>query len=118
MTRRLALGTVLSLFVTVLALAQPGLTGSWEGETPNGARIVLTLKAEKGALTGTLKRNDDSTPISDGKVTKNTFTFKANMNETPETLSGEWTGDEMKVWLERQGAERAIVLRRAKPQGK
>lgn len=118
MTKRLGLGVMLTLFVTVVALAQQGLTGSWEGETPNGARIVLNLKAERDTVTGTLTRNEESTPISDGKVTKNTFTFKATMNGVVETFAGEWTGDDLKAWLERQGPERPVVLRRAKPKGK
>jgi hypothetical protein len=115
MTRRLMLGAICTVFVTALAFAQQGITGTWEGETGSGTAIVLTLKAEKTALTGTLKRGDETSPISEGKVTKNTFTFKATLNGQTETLAGEVNGDEIKAWLERQGPERAIVFRRVKP---
>ena len=45
-------------------------------------------------------------------MSENTFTFKAKLNDQTETFSGELAGDEIKVWLDRQGPERAIVLKR------
>jgi hypothetical protein len=36
------------------------------------------------------------------------------LNDQPEGFSGELTGDEIKIWMDRQGAASAIVLRRAK----
>jgi hypothetical protein len=45
---------------------------------------------------------------------RNTFTFKATLSGQGEGFSGELTGGEIKIWLDRQGAERAIMLNRAK----
>ena len=72
----------------------------------------LTVKEE--TLTGTLTRDGQSSPLSDGKVTKNTFSFKATLNEKAEALSGELKGDEIHIWLDRQGPAKAVVLSRVK----
>ena len=110
--------TPLAAIVLTASLAQaqdkPTLTGTWEGETRSGASIVLTLAVKDTALTGTLVRNEQSTPITDGKVSKNTFTFTATLNDKAEGFSGEAASDEMKIWLDRQGPSTAIVLRRVK----
>jgi hypothetical protein len=42
-------------------------------------------------------------------VSKNAFTFTATLNEQTETFTGELAGDEIKVWLDRQGREMAAV---------
>jgi hypothetical protein len=96
------------------AQGQSGLTGRWEGATAAGSTIVLDLTVVKEALTGTLTRNGEPLPIVDGKVSKNTFTFKATLDEQPEGFTGELVGDDIKIWLDRQGAERAIVFKRVK----
>ena len=106
-----------SLTIVVLSavvLAQGTLTGQWERATNGGAKFSLDLVAKDTALTGTLTRNAETTKIADGKVSKNTFTFKATFGDGAESLAGEFTGDEMKIWLERQGPTNAIVLKRLK----
>jgi hypothetical protein len=113
------MSTLPSLAMTILMLGAPAaaqntLTGTWQGETNAGASVQIDLTAKGTTLTGTLTRNGRSTPISDGKVSKDTFTFKATLNEQSEGFSGERSGDELRVWLDRQGRETAIVLRRAK----
>ncbi len=107
-------GAVMVSTLTVLAQAQHVLNGAWQGETRNGSAIVLTLDVKGDALTGTLARNGEPTAIADGKVSDKTFTFKATLNDQTEAVSGEIAGDGIKVWLDRQGAESAITLRRAK----
>jgi hypothetical protein len=99
---------------SLAAQAQATLTGKWQGETTNGSAIVLELAVKETVLTGTFTRNGVSTPISDGKVSKNTFTFKATINDQVEGFSGELAGEQLKVWLDRQGASRAVVLERVK----
>jgi hypothetical protein len=106
--------TALALTSSIVAHAQATLTGKWQGETNNGATIVLDLTVKDTALTGTLTRNGVSTPLSDGKVSKNTFTFKAKPAEVEEAFSGELADDQIKVWLDRQGPSTAIVLKRVK----
>src|SRR4051812_41274490 len=97
MNRYLAGGVIIAMFAS-LVQAQDTLTGTWEGETRNGASIVLNLEAKGTALTGTLVRSGQSATLSDGRVSKNTFTFKATLNDQPEGFSGELTGDEIKIW--------------------
>ena len=106
--------TILLLACTVVAGAQSTLTGKWQGDTDGGAALALDVTVKGNALTGTLTRNGQGAPLSEGKVTKNTFTFKATLNERDETFSGEWKGDEIRIWLERQGPAKAIVLARVK----
>jgi hypothetical protein len=110
----LASVAVIVLTWSMVAQAQHRLTGKWQGETTNGTAITLDLAVEETALTGTLTRNGVRTPLSEGKVSKNTFTFKAKINDQTEGFSGELTGDQLKVWLDRQGASRAAVLERVK----
>lgn len=111
---RTALTTLFLLAFTAAAGAQSTLTGKWQGNTDGGAALALDLTVKGEAVTGTVTRNGQAAPLSEGKVTKNTFTFKATMNERTETFAGEWKGDEMRIWLERQGPEKAIVLTRVK----
>ena len=75
---------------------------------------MLTLAVKGTVLTGTLVRGEERMTLSDGKATKTTFTFKATLNDQAEAFSGELAGDELKVWLDRQGPATAIVLRRVK----
>ena len=104
--------------VTILlasaAQAQEKLNGTWEGETKSGTSIVLTLAVKDTALTGTLVRAGQSASLSNGKVSKNTFTFTATINDQTEGFSGVLAGDEIRIWLDRQGPSSAIVLRRAR----
>jgi hypothetical protein len=102
------------LTCSMVAQAQATLTGKWQGETNAGAAIVLDLAVKGTALTGTLTRNGVSTSLSEGKVSKNTFTFKAKLSDQIEEFSGELADNQIKVWLDRQGASTAIVLKRVK----
>jgi hypothetical protein len=105
-------GMVMALALGLAAYAQQGLTGQWEGQTPGGTPILLDLKATKTELTGTLTRAGQPTKITEGKVEKTKFTFKATLNDQQESFTGEQQKDEVKVWLDRQGPEKAAVLKR------
>lgn len=107
-------GILIALMFAAVVHAQAGLTGKWKETTRNGADIVLNLTATGTALTGTLTRNEQSTTIADGKVSKNTFTFKATLNDQTEGFTGELDGDQIKVWLDRRGPESTAVLKRVK----
>ena len=105
---------VIALAVVLSASAQApsSLTGKWRGTTNAGAELVLDLTAKDASLTGTLTRDGQSSTLSDGKISKNTFTFTAQINDQVERFAGELAADEIKIWLERQGADRAILLKR------
>ena len=104
----------LCLVVTAATHAQTALNGKWQGETRNGSTIALDLTVKGDVMTGTFTRSEQSSPISDGKVAKNAFTFKATVNEQAVAFSGELAGDDIKIWMDQQGPERAIVLKRVK----
>jgi hypothetical protein len=96
----------------------PTLTGRWQGATPNGVPLELNLTVTDKALTGTVIRDGQTIDITDGTVSGNSFTFKAKLGEEAERLSGELDGggDQIRVWLERQGPSAAVVLKRVKPE--
>jgi len=111
---RLLTSTTVALLLTAVAFAQSTFTGKWRGQTPNGFQLVLDLKATESTVTGTLTREDTTIPITEGKVTKNTLTFKATLEDQTESFTGEVAGDQLTVWLDRQGRERAATLTRVK----
>jgi len=47
-------------------------------------------------------------------VSKDTFTFKAMLDDQTEGFTGEVAGDEITVWLDRQDPSRAAVVKRVK----
>jgi hypothetical protein len=117
MKRVLTVATIALLLVVIsmVASAQTGITGKWQGETRNGTPVVLDLKATDATLDGTVTRGDQpAAKIEEGKVTKNTFTFKATLGDQTETLSGELAGEQLTVWLDRQGREMGVVFTRSK----
>jgi hypothetical protein len=65
-------------------------------------------------VTGTLTRNDETSPITEGKSSNTAFSFKATLGGQQEAISGELGDDQVTVWLDRQGREGAIVLKRVK----
>lgn len=65
------------LCISFVALAADA-SGKWTAEVPgrNGNQtITFDLKAEGGALTGTITTTRGATPIADGKVDGDTITF-------------------------------------------
>ena len=103
------------LFLTALvSAAQTGIAGKWQGETDGGATIVLDLTVKGAELSGTLTRNGQSTPITEGKVAEKGFRFKATLGEDSATFSGEVAGETLRVWLDRQGPDKAVVFTRVK----
>jgi hypothetical protein len=110
---RHALHALLAILLVSVVSAQARLDGVWQGETNGGRALTLTLAVKADTLTGTLTRDQETTTITDGKVTGQTFSFKATLGEQQESLSGRLNGDELEVWLDRQGPSAAVVLRRS-----
>lgn len=100
--------------LATVCAADTGIAGKWQGETDGGASIVLDLTVKGAELTGTLTRDGQSTSITEGKVGEKGFTFKAMLGSQSETLSGEPAGEQLRVWLDRQGPEKAVVFTRVK----
>ena len=115
--------TALLLACTAIAAARSGqtgasvattMTGKWQGDTDGGAALLLDVTVKGETLTGTLTRNGQGSPLAEGRIVKNTFSFKATLNGRTEGFSGEHKGDEVRIWLDRQGPEKAVVLTRVK----
>src|SRR5262245_22678152 len=96
----------------VIAQAQGGLSGKWTETTPSGLNAELDLKATETVITGTFTVRDRPMTISDGKVTKNAFTFKAALEGQPEGFSGELNGDSIVLWRDKNGKGDALTLKR------
>lgn len=113
MTKRILRLTAIALLVLPAAVrGQSGITGKWRGTTPNGFQLELNLVAVGNDLTGTFIRDGQPVTITQGTVSKNTFTFKVTMNDRTEGFSGEISGDQLKVWMDRQGSSAATTLKR------
>jgi hypothetical protein len=111
---RILAGLTPGLVLAAVVQAQGTMTGKWLGTTRNGSEIVLALKAVDEKLTGTVTRNGEPATIMDGKISGSTLTFRATLGEQTESVTGELAGEELKVWLDRQGREAAVVLKRVK----
>ena len=94
--------------------ATTSLTGKWQGQTPNGMNLTMDLVEKDQVLSGTLDREGEAAPITNGKVSKNKFTFTSTLGGQTETIEGTVENNDMKAWLTRQGPERAVTLKRVK----
>ena len=95
-----------------LKRVKAGLVGKWQGQTPNGMSLALDLTGDDRSFRGTLTREGETMPITDGTISKNTFTFKVTIESQVENIEGTWENDQLKAWLTRQGPERTAVLTR------
>lgn len=113
-SRRTGAALALAFLLATVLQGQTAITGKWQGTTRNGMQVVLNLKAADGALTGTVTREGETSPITEGKVSGTKISFKAVLGEQSEALTGERDGEQLKVWLDRQGPERTVVFQRVK----
>lgn len=104
---------LLAVLLCVMAQAQTDLSGKWSETTTSGLNAELDIKATATTLTGTFSVRARPMTITDGKVTKNTFTFKAALEGQPEGFSGELNGDSIVLWRDRNGKVDALTLNRA-----
>ncbi len=104
----------LTLILAADAGAQTGPAGKWEESTSSGLNAALNVTATDTTLAGTFTIRGRPMPITDGKVAKNTLTFKAALEGQPEGFSGELKGDELELWRDRNGRTDVITLKRVK----
>jgi len=114
--KRIARCVALALALPALLAAQTALTGKWQGKTGGSSQaIVLDVTAKGTALTGTLTVNGETSKIAEGKVSKDTFTFKATLEgRANEGFTGEVGTDQVRLWPDSLGADRAVVLTRSR----
>ena len=113
MNKTLSVVTI-ALVLATAVYAQAGLTGKWQETSTTGLQAALDLTATKTTLTGTFTIKDRPMTIIDGKVSKNTFTFKAKLDDQPEGFTGEVAGDEITLSRDRNGRSDAVTLKRVK----
>ena len=118
--KRVLTTIMMAVALGAVAHGQAKLTGKWEGATKSGSSILLDVKATKTVLSGTLTVDGKPATIVDGKVSKNTFTFQATFDEGgsgshTEGLTGELAGEQITIWLDKQGHSTDAVLKRVKP---
>lgn len=114
MTRLLVAAAAVAVLTGGINQAEPTLTGTFQGTTPQGAQLTLDLTATDTTLSGTLTRDDQTVKIAEGKVKGKTFTFTATIGDRSDAFSGELAGNDIKVWTERRGRDSAITLTRVK----
>ena len=104
---------LLVMLPCIMAQAQTDLSGKWSETTPSGLNAELDIKATATTLTGTFSVRARPMTITDGTVTKNTFSFRAALEGQPEGFSGELNGDSIVLWRDRNGKGDALTLKRA-----
>ena len=110
--KKLLTGMALVIVLAAVVHAQAALTGRWQGETVSGRPVTLDLKAEETQLTGTITLVKESSVISEGKVDKNAFSFRATVDGKAVAFTGEVAGDEVKLIVE--GVKNPLTLKRVK----
>ena len=107
---------IVALFAVSIGFAQD-INGKWKGqmESPNGPMdLVFNFKASGDSLTGSVEGPMGELPISNGKISGNTFFFQVNAGEM--TISHQCTtmGDSisMKVPGMQGGEPMELMLKR------
>ena len=93
--------------IPVLIYPDPGAAADWLSKA-FGFTVRLRIANHRIQM----KAGDGCFTIAEGKVAKNTFTFSVTHQETKVEFTGEFTGNDMLVWMDRQGRDRAAVLKR------
>ena len=112
MKRLLFLAAVAAVFVMTAAAAD--ISGKWTAETPGRDGQTYTsnfdLKQDGEALTGTVSMRSNESPISDGKVSGDSVSFKLkvefNGNSMVFLYDGKISGNEIKFTRKREGSDR------------
>jgi hypothetical protein len=112
MKRFLTVMMLLALAATMALAAD--VTGVWKANVPgrDGQTMeqTYTLKAEGATLTGKVSGQMGETPITDGKVSGDTITFKVKREFNGNTMimnyEGTVTGNEIKFKSTREGSDR------------
>ncbi|MGH9351637.1 MAG: hypothetical protein ACRD2G_05690 [Terriglobia bacterium] len=115
MIRRALLAGVLIATFAVVSLAAD-LNGRWEGtfSTPNGdIQLAFNFKVDGAKLTGTVETPNGDTPISDGKVNGDSFSFKVQVGDNEITHEGTLSGDTIQMKVEGPWGSSQVTLKRA-----
>jgi hypothetical protein len=95
---------------SVIAHAEPGLAGKWQGATASGRKILLDAKVKGQELTGRLTLAEQTADITDGKVEEKTFSFRATLDGRTPTFTGRLVGEVVELTVE--GVASPLTLKR------
>ena len=111
--KKVAIALPLVLAASVLAQAQPRLTGTWQGETPPLGLLTVELKLDGTTLTGNLTQNRRFSGIYEGKIDGDTIVFKVvrpgEVGLITMAFTGKVTGDEIAFTGRRQVREEDVI---------
>ena len=113
--KRIAL--LLSGFALAAVSYAADVTGKWTAQVPgrNGDQeTTFTFKQEGDKLTGTMKRPQGETAISDGKVSGDAVSFTVETQRGKQNFTGTISGGEIKFKREGgQGQAREFTAKKA-----
>jgi hypothetical protein len=98
---------------SIVAHAQAGLTGKWQGETGTGRPLLLDATIKGKALTGTLTVGPQTAELTDGKADEKTFSFTIAIEGRTAACSGRLIEADV-VELTVQDVRDPVTLRRVK----
>lgn len=87
--------------------------GRWVGTMGGGFEITLNLQAEGNSLTGTVLTQMGESPISDGKINGNEFSFTVSLGDNTIPYKGRIDGDTLSLIVNFQGQDVEGTLTRA-----
>jgi hypothetical protein len=106
------LAAVLVCAAAIIVRAESGFAGKWEGSTVTGRPVGLDLKVAGEQLTGKITLAQQTADITDGKVTAQTCTFRATVDERTVHFTGRLVNGEIELTVE--GVQDPLLLKRAK----
>ncbi len=115
MKKRLSIVALLACSFAVCFAAFADLSGKWKGTLKfNDFEIALnyTFKVDGDKLTGSIGSEQGETPISDGKIKGNEFSFSLDFNGEKLPHTGTYYGDSTIIISEFQGQKNRIKLTR------
>ena len=121
-----AMRMIVAGLVATAAMWAADASGKWtaemQGRGGNTMTITMNLKADAGALTGTVSGRGGDTPISDGKVDGDNVSFSVvrefNGNKFTQNFAGKLDGDTIHFTIKSEGGmgggqERKLDAKRA-----
>ena len=110
-----AAAAAMILALALVAQAQSGFAGKWEGKTPAGGEVVLDATVKGEVLTGMFRIDKQHESIRGGKIEKGRFTFNVALGGVANVFTGELKNSQLSiVRVSPDGPSDPILLSRAK----
>jgi hypothetical protein len=119
MKRKIFVTCALLLCVAVCFAIANSINGTWNGSVNvqgTDYPLIYTFKADSGKVTGTADNSQGSSPITNGKITGDTFTFNVDVNGTDVPHKGKFypDADSIGMDIDYGGMKLHTTLKRAK----